>query len=238
MAKLTSCQRRARRRALALGAASAASGEAATNASDTPAEMDAPAEVAVPAVSTPKRVPRKVPPGQRRDVRRSQPRRFNACGFAPRKKFSNQTIHRMFVNNFLEVQPTTTRERSKLILLDVRLNAAALRESRHEMWLGPRAGFSNGRRMLRYYELDPLGFLHVSDVWLAKRVRRLAPAATPSSPHGAACRTRPSLIVTPATVAKRRRRWRQTSIRDALIVMRRNAELGQPARTAQALLFG
>ena len=97
--------------------------------------------------------------------------RSMARGFAPRKKFKDQTLHRMFVDNLLNVQPTTDRQHTKLLLLDVRLGAAAVRESRFLQWLGPRAGLSNGYRLLRLYNLDPLGFLQLSDAWLSKRGR-------------------------------------------------------------------
>ena len=168
-----------------------------------------------------------------------------AFGFAPHKKFKEQTLHTMFVNNLLDVQPTTCRERGKLLLLDVRLGAAAVREARSLQWLGSRAGMSHGGRLLRLYNLDPLGFLQLSDAWLSKRGpskrasarQPTAPAPTATPSRGAACRNRPSPNGTPSTVAKIPRCWRQISIADALIVMRRNADLGQPSGAAHARLF-
>lgn len=154
-----------------------------------------------------------------------------ARGFAPRKKFKDRTLHQMFVDNLLNVQPTTYRQRGKLLLLDVRLGAAALRESRYLQWLGPRAGQSSGGQMLRLYELDPLGFLHMSDAWLSKRANRHALATAQSA----------SSNRTPATVTKPRRRWLQPKICEALIVMWRdgNGSAGSlpPPTRAYAPLF-
>ena len=215
-------------------------------AADEAAEVAAPAEPPPPAgpaepawqVTRERKFPVKPPPGQRRVVHRTLPGRSMARGFAPRKRFASQTLHRMWVNNVLNVQPTTGRQRAKLLLLDVRLGAAALRESRYLQWLGPRAGQSNGMRMLRLYELDPLGFLRMSDAWLSRRTtarQPAAPAPTATPSRGAAYQG------TPSTVTNARRRWRQVSIRDALIVMRRdgNGNAGSlPSRNDHAMLFG